>query len=202
MTMTQPPPIGRAAPAAVWSLVLGLLGIIMCCAAPVFGLPAVICGHIAQNRISRSRGTITGGGMATAGLIMGYLEVVFSALLLPMYLSIGVPAFVRVRAHAAEAVCATNLQRIAAAKEAYVYDHLGDEARRVEDLVPKYLDKVPQCPSGGSYSLGKPNEKPSCSRHSAPPAEAVEEEEKTEAEPEMPELEAPATNRRPSAPFT
>jgi hypothetical protein len=37
---------------------------------------AIITGHMAKGEISRSGGTVTGGGMATFGLILGYLAVV------------------------------------------------------------------------------------------------------------------------------
>jgi hypothetical protein len=56
---------------AIASLVLGILGLL-----PLFGigsLMAVIFGHVALSIIHRSNGTRTGGGMAVAGLVLGYL---------------------------------------------------------------------------------------------------------------------------------
>jgi hypothetical protein len=58
---------------AIASLVLGILSI--CAASVLTGIPAVICGHIALNRINQSNGTIGGKGMAIAGLILGYLSI-------------------------------------------------------------------------------------------------------------------------------
>lgn len=62
----------RTSPLAIWSLVLGVLAL------PTIGLaaiPAVICGHIALGNIKRSEGAQTGGGLAIAGLITGYLGI-------------------------------------------------------------------------------------------------------------------------------
>lgn len=62
----------RTSPLAIWSLVLGILAL------PTLGLaaiPAVICGHLALGSIKRSAGTQTGGGLAIAGLITGYIGI-------------------------------------------------------------------------------------------------------------------------------
>lgn len=39
------------------------------------GIVAVVLGHIARNEIRKSNGTISGGGMALAGLIIGYIQI-------------------------------------------------------------------------------------------------------------------------------
>lgn len=39
-------------------------------------LSAIIFGHVALSQINRSRGTLTGGGLAVAGLVLGYLYIV------------------------------------------------------------------------------------------------------------------------------
>lgn len=64
--------------AAVVSLVFGLLA--------WFGLlglgaiVAVIAGHIARSEIRRSNGQLSGNGMATAGLILGYAQIILGLL--------------------------------------------------------------------------------------------------------------------------
>ena len=40
-------------------------------------IPAIICGHIARSQIRRSGGQQQGAGMALAGLILGYVGMVF-----------------------------------------------------------------------------------------------------------------------------
>lgn len=56
---------------ATASLVLGLLG--LCLFFP--GIGAVICGYAALNQINRSDHFVHGKGLATAGLVLGYLEI-------------------------------------------------------------------------------------------------------------------------------
>jgi hypothetical protein len=59
---------------AVASLVLGLLSFVL----SIFtAIPAVICGHIAKSRIRKNSEEISGRGMATAGLVLGYLHIGF-----------------------------------------------------------------------------------------------------------------------------
>jgi hypothetical protein len=58
---------------AIVSLVSGILGWTL---APLLGsIVAVITGHMAKNEIKASGGAIQGDGLATAGLILGYLSL-------------------------------------------------------------------------------------------------------------------------------
>lgn len=50
--------------------ILGWLGVV-----GIGGLAAVICGHVAKNQIRASAGRMSGDGLATAGLILGYLNI-------------------------------------------------------------------------------------------------------------------------------
>jgi hypothetical protein len=63
---------------AVWSLILGLLAFV---SLGITAIPAVISGHVARRNIKRSAGSLTGGGFAIAGLITGYLSVIFITIL-------------------------------------------------------------------------------------------------------------------------
>lgn len=61
---------------AIISLVSGVLGWL-----GVFGLGgivAVITGHVAKNQIRASHGVQTGDGLATAGLVLGYINIAFT----------------------------------------------------------------------------------------------------------------------------
>jgi len=76
--MNQPypqlPPT-RTSTAAVISLIAGILGFVQ--VLPVIGpIAAIIAGHMAKNEIKKSGGLVTGGGMATTGLILGYIMLV------------------------------------------------------------------------------------------------------------------------------
>ena len=72
-------PPGHYGPAgsAIASLVLGILSVVFCC---VTGVPAIICGHMARGKIRRSGGAFSGHGMATAGLVLGYVTSIVSLL--------------------------------------------------------------------------------------------------------------------------
>ncbi len=57
---------------AAVSLVFGILAWVIL---PVIGaIVAIIAGHMARNEIARSNGQLGGRGMATAGLILGYVQ--------------------------------------------------------------------------------------------------------------------------------
>jgi hypothetical protein len=58
---------------AVISFISGILAWLGVCG--LGGLAAVICGHIAKNEIHKDPTSITGDGMATVGLVLGYLNI-------------------------------------------------------------------------------------------------------------------------------
>lgn len=70
---------------AITSLVLGIASL-LCCSI-VTGIPAAICGHIARGKI-KSDPTLSGGGLALAGLILGYVSIA----LLPVSAALTLPA--------------------------------------------------------------------------------------------------------------
>ncbi len=57
---------------AVTSLVLGICSFFTWI---LTGIPAIICGHIAQSKIKQSGGKLSGAGMATTGLVLGYVSI-------------------------------------------------------------------------------------------------------------------------------
>ena len=63
---------------AIWSLVLGILSIT--CLGLIAGIPAVILGTTAKRKIAASGGVIRGQGLATAGLVLGWVSIGFSVL--------------------------------------------------------------------------------------------------------------------------
>ena len=46
----------------------------------IAGVVAVICGHMARGEIKRSNGTLEGDGLAIAGLVLGWINVVLCVL--------------------------------------------------------------------------------------------------------------------------
>jgi hypothetical protein len=88
---TPPPPppavpqAVRTAPVAIWSLVLAILS--FTCGWLFTAVPAVICGHIARSKIRKSGGGLGGKGIATAGLILGYIALVLGIMGIPLLVS-------------------------------------------------------------------------------------------------------------------
>jgi hypothetical protein len=75
---SYPPTTVPNSNAAVISLVFGILswvGLVF-----IGAIVAIIAGHMARNEIRNAGGQIGGSGMATAGLILGYANVVVSVL--------------------------------------------------------------------------------------------------------------------------
>jgi hypothetical protein len=69
----QPPVVAETSGWAIFSLIAGLLGWMGVIG--IGGLAAVIAGHIAKNQIRNSNGRVGGNGLATAGLVLGYLNI-------------------------------------------------------------------------------------------------------------------------------
>jgi hypothetical protein len=65
----EPPVVKPNEGLATASLVTGITSITCC--GPVTGIPAIVMGVVARNRIARSAGALGGGGMAIAGAILG-----------------------------------------------------------------------------------------------------------------------------------
>ena len=74
-TMAATPPTSTA---ATVSLVCGVLAYVFL---PVIGaIIAVVAGHMARKEIRNSGGQIGGSGMATAGLVLGYIQIALTVL--------------------------------------------------------------------------------------------------------------------------
>ena len=70
---TVPPSGPRTSTMAIISLVGGITGWTIL---PFLGsIAAIVFGHIAKSEIKKSGGMLAGNGLATAGLIMGYLSI-------------------------------------------------------------------------------------------------------------------------------
>jgi hypothetical protein len=169
-------PLSSAVPAknsglAISSLVLGTLSLIflMLCIGFLFAIPAVICGHVALGRIKRSSGGLVGHGLATAGLITGYITLALSVVVVPFLAAIAVPNFIQARDTARKNVCLTNLRMIDGAKQQWALENnkTATDTPTAADL-DKYLpsgvtfDSL-HCPADGVYTINSANESPTCS---------------------------------------
>ena len=173
MNETTPPVAGNppqptTSGLAIWSLVLGILGVVLLllCVGPLFAIPGVICGHLAWSRIKHSSGALSGQGMALGGLITGYVSIGLSAFLLPMMMAIAIPNFVKARTTAQTNACINNLRQIDAAKMQWALENSKTNGTIVtlDDLKPYFKNGIPPaCPAGGTYHLGAVGENPTCS---------------------------------------
>lgn len=67
---------------SIASLVCGILALLACYIWGLFGLAAVICGHISLKKIKASATPVQGRGMAIAGLICGYIGIVIQIIVI------------------------------------------------------------------------------------------------------------------------
>jgi Domain of unknown function (DUF4190) len=70
---------------AIWSLILAVLS--FTCGWLFTAIPAIICGHIARAKIRKSGGALGGKGIATAGLILGYIALLLCIMGIPLLVS-------------------------------------------------------------------------------------------------------------------
>jgi len=88
-TLPPPPAVPQTVPRTptveIWSLVLAILSFF--CGWLLTAIPAVICGHVARSKIRKSGGALRGEGIATAGLILGYIALVLGVMGIPLLVS-------------------------------------------------------------------------------------------------------------------
>lgn len=78
-----PPGSGPTSTKAVWALVLGILGLplALCCSVlGLVGIASILLGRSARREIAASGGSQRGEGMAKAGYILGWVDVVLAVL--------------------------------------------------------------------------------------------------------------------------
>jgi uncharacterized protein DUF1707/uncharacterized protein DUF4190 len=73
----QPPPPGGTNSMAIASMVLGVAEFFT---AGLTAIPAVICGHIARRQMKET--AQRGDGLATSGLVLGYMAIIFWSVLI------------------------------------------------------------------------------------------------------------------------
>jgi len=158
---------------AVASMVLGILS--FACLGPICAIPGIITGHIALARIGRDRNATGGSGMAIAGLVLGYLNLVIFIFILPIFAAIMLPAMARAREAARRASCQNNMKQVGLVCKMFAnendgrFPELSPEAGRLmfinqgtrqeHPLFPEYLpDMSPLvCPSDIDAGILKDN---------------------------------------------
>jgi len=144
---------GKTSRLAITSFVLGMLSLV--CA--IFtAIPAIICGIISLVKISKSQGRLKGNGFAIAGIAV---SAVYMLVILPLIMTVMLPALSRTKTIAQRVVCATNLKGLGPAMFVYAsdYDDKLPTADKWCDLLTSHVDVNPvsfRCASTpeGSFS--------------------------------------------------
>lgn len=84
-------------------------------------IAAVVLGHLSLSEIKKSAGRIQGRGLATAGLVMGYIGLAFIPFLI--IAAIAIPNLLRARIAANEASAVSALRSITTAEVSYQQEH-------------------------------------------------------------------------------
>ena len=94
---------------------------------------------------------------------MSVVEVSITLAIVTLILAISIPALFQNQQKKRVAECAMNLDSIATACKKYAAEK-GEFPKNLSSLVPTYLDSIPACPSGGTYTVGTPEgDPPTCS---------------------------------------
>ncbi|KAA3643017.1 MAG: DUF4190 domain-containing protein [Chloroflexi bacterium] len=92
--MSETPYPAQNSTLAVISLIAGIGSWVIFPA--VGAIVAIILGHMARREINESAGALSGDGMALAGLLLGYANLVFTVLIICVVLAFlfGLPLFI------------------------------------------------------------------------------------------------------------
>jgi hypothetical protein len=107
---------GKTDPLSIWSLVLGVLS--SACLSILAGIPAIICGHLSLRRI-KTNPLLHGKGMAIAGLVLGYIQIVVFIVILP---ALAIPAISGALERGKATQSLSNARQIAIAMQAAALD--------------------------------------------------------------------------------
>ncbi|MGQ9658022.1 MAG: competence type IV pilus major pilin ComGC [Fimbriimonadales bacterium] len=93
------------------------------------------------------------------------IEILIVVMIIGILLAIAVPSMFNASERARANACRANLRQIQAAKEqwALVNRRPGTATPSWANLVPQFLQRQPQCPSGGTYTLRNVRTRPTCS---------------------------------------
>jgi uncharacterized protein DUF4190 len=84
-----PPPTGPRNGLGIAALVIAIIGLVLCwtvVGGVILGLSAVIIGFVAQGRVKR--GQATNGGVAIAGIVLGFLAIIVSLVFIPIWIGV------------------------------------------------------------------------------------------------------------------
>jgi prepilin-type processing-associated H-X9-DG protein len=101
---------------AIASLILGIASFLC----TIFtGVPALVLGVLSLIDISRSRGRLSGQGLAIGGMVTGALGMVISGMIVPLLVGLLLPAMQKIRDAAVKQQTVNNLRMIGLAMHQY-----------------------------------------------------------------------------------
>ena len=99
----------------------------------------------------------------------GYIGIAWAIFFIPLMMAIAIPNFVRARDTAMQNTCINNLRQIEGAKNAWAFENGKTNGTPVTEAdIKPYLKlgaggNFPKCPAGGTYTIGRVGEVPTCS---------------------------------------
>ena len=128
----QPPPAAPLQPAApaypqktsglaVASLILGIISLMGAAVLIVPMILAIVFGHVSLSKIRRDP-RLGGSGIAIAGLVMGYVSIVFGFVFMGLLAAMAIPAFAKVRETSQRKVMQNDARQIGAAAQQYMLE--------------------------------------------------------------------------------
>jgi len=96
-------------------------------------IAAIILGHLSHSDIRKARGRLTGHGLATAGLVLGYMGIAVIPVVL-ILAAIAIPNLLRARMAANEASAVGSLRTIVTAEISYQDEYSNGYAPSLESL--------------------------------------------------------------------
>jgi prepilin-type N-terminal cleavage/methylation domain-containing protein len=94
------------------------------------------------------------------------VEIMIVVLIIGILLAIAVPNFIKARESSRTKSCIANLKQIEAAKEQWAMDSKAPATATPTAAVlygaTAYVKNTPACPSGGTYTIGDLNTRPTC----------------------------------------
>lgn len=134
-----PAPDARTSPRALWSLILGILGIT--CLWVLGAAPAIGLGILGLREVDRSGGSVKGRGLAIAGIITGAVGLVAGLVPVAILASLAVPAYTNVQEQATASRQAATVRSLLLACRAYADERDGSYPQALQELVEEgYLD--------------------------------------------------------------
>jgi hypothetical protein len=100
---------------------------------------------------------------------MSKMIVIILAVIAVVVLAVAVPNFIRARATRSANPCINNMRIIESAKNQWMLERgkTTNDVPTWNDLRPYFPDRwsnsIPVCPDGGTYTLGRVGEPPTCS---------------------------------------